>query len=484
MVARVVILDLLCEKEVYGPKGNAAALGVFGEDVKVLALTPQAPELTGEGEWDGVPFQRIPMPTDISSFLREGIDALVISGSRSNITQPEEWMEGCAKFVRQVVEYGVPTLGICFGHQLLAHAFGGKLERQSKGFNDISSIKLLQADKLFEGCFDRPKVIFTHQDQVVSLPQRLKSLASAVHTPIAAFRIHTEEGIPMKAWGVQFHPESTPEICRYASSVGDMPFAEDDTRIEELEGSKILQNFARLALNKKPRVVVLTGAGISAESGLKTFRDNDGLWENHRLEDVASPLAWRRDPELVWRFYQARRRQLLEAEPNSAHYALAELENKIDSFTLVTQNVDDLHSRAGSKNMVQMHGQLRLLRCESCSEIFEKMQTEDLEDDFITCQCEKGTLRPHIVWFGEEPLGMMRIEREVMAADILIVIGTSGVVYPANSLLPIAKSNGAYCIGVNLEAPENVTLFDEFHQGKAGEVLPELVESLLQEWTS
>jgi NAD-dependent deacetylase len=231
-------------------------------------------------------------------------------------------------------------------------------------------------------------------------------------------------------------------------------------------------------------VVVLTGAGISAESGLKTFRDNDGLWESHRLEDVASPFAWRRNPEMVWRFYQARRRQLLEAEPNSAHYALAELENKVDSFTLITQNVDDLHSRAGSKNMVQMHGQLRLLRCEACSEIFEKMQAGDLEDDFITCQCEKGILRPHIVWFGEEPLGMMRIKRETMAADILIVIGTSGVVYPANNLLPLAKSNGAYCIGVNLEPPENVTLFDEFHQGKAGEVLPELVENLLQEWTS
>jgi len=484
MMARLVILDLLCEKEVYGPKGNAAALEFFGEDVEVLALTPQAPELTGEGEWDGVHFQRIPMPTDISSFLQQGIDALVISGSRSNITQPEEWMEESAKFVRQVVEHGVPTLGICFGHQLLAYAFGGQLERQPEGFNDISSIELLREDNLFEGCFDRPKLIFTHQDQVVLLPQRLELLASAVHAPIAAFRIHTEEGIPMKAWGVQFHPESTPEICRYASSVGDMPFAEDDTRIEELEGSKILQNFARLALNKKPRVVVLTGAGISAESGLKTFRDNDGLWENHRLEDVASPLAWRRDPELVWRFYQARRRQLLEAEPNSAHYALAELENKIDSFTLITQNVDDLHSRAGSKNMVQMHGQLRLLRCESCSEIFEKMQGEDLEDDFITCQCENGILRPHIVWFGEEPLGMMRIKREIRAADILIVIGTSGVVYPANQILATAKSNGAHCIGVNLEPPENVALFDEFHQGKAGEVLPELVERLLHEWAS
>jgi NAD-dependent deacetylase len=479
-----VILDLLCEKEVYGPKGNAAALEFFGEDVEVLALTPQAPELTGKGEWDGVSFQRISMPTDISSFLKQGISALIISGSRSNITQPEEWMEGCAKFIRQVVEYGVPTLGICFGHQLLAYAFGGELERQPESFDEISSIEIIRTDRLFEGCFDRPKLLFTHQDQVVLLPQRLKLLASAPHAPIAAFRVHTEGGISMKAWGVQFHPESTPEICRYASAVGDMPFAEDDKRIDELSGSKILQNFARLALNKTPRVVVLTGAGISEESGIKTFRDNDGLWENHRLEDVASPLAWQRNAEMVWRFYQARRSQLLDVEPNSAHYALAELENKIDSFTLITQNVDDLHSRAGSKNMVQMHGQLRLLRCEVCSEIFEKMRDEDLEEDFIICQCKKGILRPHIVWFGEEPLGMMRIKREIRAADILIVIGTSGVVYPANSLLPIAKSNGAYCIGINLEPPVNIGLFDEFHQGKAGEVLPELVENWLQEWSS
>ena len=224
------------------------------------------------------------------------------------------------------------------------------------------------------------------------------------------------------------------------------------------------------------KVVILTGAGISAESGIKTFRADGGVWENHRIEDVATPFAWERNPNLVWKFYQERRKQLLNVEPNSAHEALASLENYLNEFLLITQNVDDLHSRAGSIKLIHMHGELRKLRCEMCGQIIDAMQDEYLQDEYVECnQCSNNRLRPHIVWFHEMPFRMNEIYDAVDECDVFIAIGTSGHVYPAAGLLSVAKDVGAYCIGINLDPPENVRLFDEFHQGLAGELLPTLV---------
>jgi len=230
------------------------------------------------------------------------------------------------------------------------------------------------------------------------------------------------------------------------------------------------------------RVVVLTGAGISAESGIRTFRANDGVWENHRIEDVATPFAWERDPKLVWEFYQGRRRQLLDVVPNSAHDALVLLENYLDEFLLITQNVDDLHSRAGSKKLIHIHGELRKLRCETCGQVIEAMNDEHLQNQYVECtQCTDKKLRPHIVWFHEMPFQMDEIYDAVGKCDVFIAIGTSGYVYPAAGLLSVAKDVGAYCIGINLDPPENVSLFDEFHQGLAGELVPALISKWLNE---
>tara|TARA_B100001287_G_scaffold58894_1_gene47118 strand:- start:161 stop:877 length:717 start_codon:yes stop_codon:yes gene_type:complete len=230
------------------------------------------------------------------------------------------------------------------------------------------------------------------------------------------------------------------------------------------------------------KVVILTGAGISAESGIKTFRASDGLWENHAIEDVATPYAWERNPELVWNFYQGRRRQLQDVEPNPAHQALVTLEEYLgDNLLLVTQNVDDLHSRAGSKNLIHMHGELRILRCEECHEIFDMMEPSHLTSQYITCpSCSNQRLRPHIVWFHEMPFQLPEIYAAVEECDVFMTIGTSGHVYPAAGLIDVAKQAGALCVGVNLDEPMNYELHDEFHQGRAGELLPNLVD----EWLS
>tara|TARA_B100000965_G_C19595360_1_gene759929 strand:+ start:696 stop:1379 length:684 start_codon:yes stop_codon:yes gene_type:complete len=224
----------------------------------------------------------------------------------------------------------------------------------------------------------------------------------------------------------------------------------------------------------------LTGAGISAESGIRTFRASDGLWENHRIEDVATPYAWEKNPQLVWEFYQGRRRQLLEVKPNPAHDVLVALENYLDEFLLITQNVDDLHSRAGSKKLIHMHGELSKLRCEICGMVIIAMDDAHLQQKYVACKnCDNERLRPHIVWFNEMPLHMQEIDAAVTDCDVFIAIGTSGHVYPAAGLLGIAQACGAHCIGINLESPQNVDLFDEFHQGMAGDLLPKLV----QKWT-
>lgn len=232
---------------------------------------------------------------------------------------------------------------------------------------------------------------------------------------------------------------------------------------------------------RNSRIVVLTGAGISAESGVRTFRDNDGLWENHRIEDVATPEAWSRDPSLVWKFYQARRNQLLLVEPNPAHKALARLESDVESFTLITQNVDDLHERGGSTSPIHMHGSLRTLRCEETSMAEVRMANSDLGEDFVYCNCcvEASRMRPDIVWFGEIPMRMEEINRSVEECDIFIVIGSSGHVYPAAGLVNFANSSGARSILVNYEVPINGHDFDEVHIGRAGEILPGIVGSWL-----
>ena len=231
------------------------------------------------------------------------------------------------------------------------------------------------------------------------------------------------------------------------------------------------------------KVVVLTGAGISAESGIKTFRDNDGLWENYRIEDVATPEAWQADPEVVWKFYLARRKQMNEVEPNPAHEALAKLEAELDEFTLVTQNVDDLHERGGSSSVIHMHGRLETLRCENSEQIEERIADEDLVDDFLFCNCctEASRMRPDIVWFGEMPMQMEEINDAVDSCDIFIVIGSSGHVYPAAGLAAAARSASAQTILVNFEMPINGYDFDEVHLGMAGEILPGLVETWLAE---
>lgn len=229
-------------------------------------------------------------------------------------------------------------------------------------------------------------------------------------------------------------------------------------------------------------VVILTGAGISAESGVRTFRDNDGLWENHRIEDVATPIAWRNDPELVWKFYQARRNQMQEVEPNPAHVAIAQLQKNHPNVTLITQNVDNLHERGGSENVIHMHGKLETLRCER-TEISEiRMHEADLRDEFVHCSCcsEPSRMRPDIVWFGEMPMFMREIYEAVDNCDVFIVIGSSGHVYPAAGLVDVASQMGAKTILVNLDEPVNASSFDGVYTGKAGEILPSLVESWLE----
>lgn len=181
----------------------------------------------------------------------------------------------------------------------------------------------------------------------------------------------------------------------------------------------------------KKKIAVLTGAGISAESGIKTFRDSDGLWENHRIEDVATPEAWHRNPVLVLEFYNQRRRQLLTCQPNAAHTALAELEKHYD-VTVITQNVDDLHERAGSTNIIHLHGELLKMR----STADEHLIYDCLRDIQLGDKCDKGSqMRPHIVWFGEAVPEIERAAKVVAGCDIMIVIGTSLLVYPAAGLI-------------------------------------------------
>jgi NAD-dependent deacetylase len=234
-----------------------------------------------------------------------------------------------------------------------------------------------------------------------------------------------------------------------------------------------------LVISETERVFVLTGAGISAESGLPTFRASEGLWEGHRIEDVCTPEALARNPALVWEFYSMRRAAAQQAQPNAAHRALAGFEARLgDRFFLCTQNVDDLHERTGSQRLVHMHGELAKSRCEeSCG----RAPVEDFAvyrslSDVPRCACA-ALLRPHIVFFGEMPLELDRIEQQIQQASVMLVVGTSGSVYPAANFVHWARMAGARTVYVGPERPLNADAFTQIVEGPAGEVLPEFLRS-------
>jgi NAD-dependent deacetylase len=236
-------------------------------------------------------------------------------------------------------------------------------------------------------------------------------------------------------------------------------------------------------LSPRDRVFVLTGAGISAESGLPTFRGADGLWRGRRVEEVATPAAFHSNPELVWQFYSERRKRHASVTPNSAHRALAELERALgDRFFLCTQNVDSLHELAGSQRIVHMHGRLMQTRCsrQSCRTTpFEDERPYLTRAEIPTCPKCGALLRPHICWFGEVPFGMDHIFEELRISTVLLTIGSSGVVEPAASFVRMARMNHAKAIYIGPEEPANSRFFDEVVLGKAGEVLPGLVKKLV-----
>jgi NAD-dependent deacetylase len=226
-------------------------------------------------------------------------------------------------------------------------------------------------------------------------------------------------------------------------------------------------------------IVILTGAGISAESGLATFRASDGLWEGHRVEEVATPEGFASDPELVHAFYNARRAQLFDVEPNAAHHALARLDAEWPGeLLIVTQNVDDLHERAGAKRLLHMHGGGRSAWCLTCDG--RSRWEDDMTAESICPACgEVGRLRPDIVWFGEMPYEMDRIEHALMEADLFVSVGTSGAVYPAAGFVQTARYRGARTLEMNLEPSQGSHLFHESRVGNAGELVPAWVEEIL-----
>jgi NAD-dependent deacetylase len=228
-------------------------------------------------------------------------------------------------------------------------------------------------------------------------------------------------------------------------------------------------------------IVVLTGAGISAESGIRTFRAADGLWESHRIEDVASPEGFERNPQLVHHFYNQRRQQLLSdsVRPNAAHQALARFEEQFPGkFLLITQNIDDLHERAGSRQLRHMHGELLKMRCQQSQRVFDIRM--DLSFDTL-CPCcgVTGNLRPHIVWFGEMPFQMPQIMQGLRQCDLFVSVGTSGNVYPAAGFHQAARDAGAHTVELNLE--KTTSHFDEHIYGPATEVVPAYFDALLSD---
>ena len=232
---------------------------------------------------------------------------------------------------------------------------------------------------------------------------------------------------------------------------------------------------AKTLLQDAKSIAILTGAGVSAESGIPTFRGAAGLWKQFRPEELATPEAFARDPRTVWEWYHWRRKLISEAKPNSGHLALARLEQRKPKFTLVTQNVDGLHQAAGSKAVLELHGSIWKLRCVQCGrEWFDRDTPEGRQ--LVYCQCG-ATARPGVVWFGEElpPDAWKSAEQAVKNCDLLLVVGTSAVVYPAAGLTPLARSFGAKVIEINIEASPMSRVVHVQLTGRAGDILPELI---------
>lgn len=230
-------------------------------------------------------------------------------------------------------------------------------------------------------------------------------------------------------------------------------------------------------------IVILTGAGISAESGLDTFRDQGGIWAKHRIEDVATPEAFHRQPAIVHDFYNQRRRALNDArvQPNDAHRALAKLQRAWHGgVTLVTQNVDDLHEKGGARDCLHIHGELAKARCTACGVVMD--WRDDVTVETICPSCfSAGTVRPHIVWFGEMPMYMDEIERALESCALFVSIGTSGHVYPAAGFVAEARANGARTVELNLEPSQNAHAFHDAAYGTATTIVPAFVERLLSQ---
>ncbi|MFC3121012.1 Sir2 family NAD+-dependent deacetylase [Agaribacter flavus] len=242
---------------------------------------------------------------------------------------------------------------------------------------------------------------------------------------------------------------------------------------------------SKISKNSTCKIVVLTGAGISAESGLKTFRDNNGLWENHAIKEVATPEGFARNPDLVYRFYNELRAQLLDetVKPNPAHYALGKLQSLMgNECVIVTQNVDNLHERGGATNVIHMHGELLSAKCGKTNK--SVISHDDVtRESRCTCCSPAQALRPDIVWFGEMPYHMDDIESHLYDCDIFVSIGTSGNVYPAAGFVNFANQCGAHSIELNLDPSDINTAFAEAHYGPASKLVVEFVErvqSLLQ----
>lgn len=236
---------------------------------------------------------------------------------------------------------------------------------------------------------------------------------------------------------------------------------------------KILE--AKRIIDDASNITVLSGAGISAESGIPTFRGEDGLWKNFRPEDLATPDAFSKDPKLVWEWYEWRRKLIKDSKPNPGHYALADFEQQVSDYTLITQNIDGLHQLAGSRNIVEMHGNLWQIRCTSCGNIEQNFEVPFKELPPLCKNCN-SLGRPNIVWFGEV-IPMPIIDKSLMAIEncqVMLIIGTSGVVEPAASMGLIAKQTGKTVIEINLEPTPNSNFYDLSINGKSGEILPQI----------
>ena len=232
-------------------------------------------------------------------------------------------------------------------------------------------------------------------------------------------------------------------------------------------------------LRSTSKLAALTGAGVSQESGLRTFRDaQEGLWAQYRPEDLATPEAFARDPKLIWDWYAWRREAVKGVRPNSGHYALVEIEERISEFSLITQNVDGLHRMAGNHNVLELHGNIQRVRCSECGQFADEW--DDVSETVPQCRSCGGLLRPDVVWFGES-LPLEQLESAAEAArrcDIFLSVGTSGVVQPAASLAHAARNKGAVVVEINAEETPLTSKADFFFQGKSGEILPELVKAV------